>query len=67
MPSRNDAQRSGQQRQRVLAGMRLMRSTRTARVVTDEAARVGEQTARAGADIANREHRDGPERHGSRV
>ena len=27
---------------------------RTARTVTDEAARVGEQTARAGADIANR-------------
>src|SRR5207237_7949549 len=27
---------------------------RTARTVTDEAARVGEQTARAGADLANR-------------
>ena len=29
-------------------------AARTARTVTDEAARVGEQTARAGADIANR-------------
>ena len=28
-------------------------AARTARTVTDEAARVGEQTARAGADIAN--------------
>src|SRR5215210_5785421 len=29
-------------------------ATRTARVVTDEAARVGEQTARAGADVFRR-------------
>ena len=29
-------------------------AARTARTVTDEAARVGEQTARAGADIARR-------------
>ena len=29
-------------------------AARTARTVTDEAARVGEQTARAGADLANR-------------
>src|SRR3954469_4274461 len=29
-------------------------AARTARTVTDEAARVGERTARAGADIANR-------------
>ena len=29
-------------------------AARTARTVTDEAARVGEQTARAGADLVNR-------------
>jgi len=53
MPSRNDA--NDQVNRAANAGRDAAdEATRTARVVTDEAARVGEQTARAGADIANR-------------
>ena len=50
MATRNDNNDQNKAEQNKVAD----EAARTARTVTDEAARVGEQTARAGADIANR-------------
>src|SRR5215203_5142475 len=50
MATRNDNNEQNKADQNKAADV----AARTARIVTDEAARVGEQTARAGADIANR-------------